>query len=384
MTDRQDAGFRDLTPLSEARARFSERLSPHGRTDAVPVPEADGRWLAATLTANCDVPGEERAAMDGYAVLAEDTFGAGEQAPVVLDRDERSGRGRAAQVHTGSELPAGADAVVKVERTDVRNGEVAVMTAVAPGENVAAAGEDVAEGTELFEAGHKLAPTDLAVAKSTGHRTLTVAERPRVSVIPTGEELVEADPGPGETVETNALMVSRRAERGGGTGTYRDIVTDDPEALGAAIRRDTDHDVIVTTGGSSVGERDLLPEVVADHGELCVHGVAIKPGHPLGFGVVEETPVLVLPGYPVASLVGAVSFLRPAIAWLAGAEPAPFGETTATLTRQIYSDLGTTQFVRVSLDGEAATPVRAAGAGVLSSAAEADGWGSSSVRRPKC
>ncbi|MBV0923777.1 molybdopterin molybdotransferase MoeA [Halomicroarcula limicola] len=374
MTDRQDAGFREHTPLSEALARFDEQVSPHGRTETVPVAEADERWLAAALTARRDVPGEARAAMDGYAVLAEDTLGASERAPVVLDRNDRAGQGRATPVHTGSELPAGADAVVRVERTEDRGGDVAVRATVAPGENVAPAGEDVAAGTDLFGAGHRLTPADLAVAKSTGHQRLTVAERPRVSVVPTGEELVEDDPGPGQTVETNALMVSRLAERWGGTATYRDIVTDDANALGEAIERDTDHDVVVTTGGSSVGERDLLPEVVDDRGEMRVHGVAIKPGHPLGFGVVDGTPILVLPGYPVSCLVGAVSFLRPAIAWLAGAEPDPIAETTATLTERIHSDLGTTQFVRVGLDDGDATPVRASGAGVLSSAVEADGW----------
>ncbi|WP_276271077.1 molybdopterin molybdotransferase MoeA [Haloarcula litorea] len=374
MSDRHDAGFRDHTPLAEARDRLREQVTPHGRTESLALVDADGRRLAADATARRDVPGEAQAAMDGVAVVAADTHGASERAPVTLDRAETAGRGRAVPVHTGSALPEGADAVVMVERTEDRGDDVAVATAVAEGENVAPAGEDVAADQHLFDAGHELSPSDLAVLKSTGYREVAVAERPRVAVVPTGNELVEADPGRGETVETNALMVSRLAERWGGAATYREIVPDDEDALAAAVERDTDHDLVVTTGGSSVGERDLLPEVVDERGELLVHGVGIKPGHPLGFGVVDGTVVLVLPGYPVSCLVGAVTLLRPALAWLAGGEPVPLPSTEATLTEGIHSDLGTTQFVRVTTDGGEAAPLRASGAGVLSSATAADGW----------
>ncbi len=347
----------------------------------MPIVEADGRVLAEDVTAAVDVPHYDRAAMDGYALKAADTFGATTRSPAVVRATEgRVEPGRAVRVHTGSEIPEGADAVAMIE--DVveleATGELEVEDAVAEGENVAPAGEDVADGQELYEPGHRLRPSDLGLLRSVDRERVAVATRPTVGVIPTGEELVDRDPEPGEIVETNGLTVSRLVGRWGGRATYREIVTDDAEALRAAIQRDLTKDVVVTTGGSSVGERDLIPEVIDGLGEVLVHGVALKPGHPVCLGVVEDTPVLALPGYPVACIVNAVQFLRPTITWLQGAEPAPHPTRTARLERKIPSEPGTRTFARVALerrDGDlVATPTRASGAGVLSSVALADGW----------
>jgi len=179
-------------------------------------------------------------------------------------------------------------------------------------------------------------------------------------------------------VETNGLTVSTLVERWGGRANYRDVVTDEFEALRAAIERDLTKDVVVTTGGSSVGERDLVPEVVDDLGEVLVHGVALKPGHPAALGVVRDTPVIVLPGYPVACIVNAVQFLRPALKWAGGLPLRDPPTTAAELTRKVPSEPGVRTFARVELDRDvdppAATPTRAAGSGVLSSVALADGW----------
>jgi molybdopterin molybdotransferase len=313
--------------------------------------------------------------MDGYAVRATDTHDASGRSPAVLDETEGDvSAGRARYVHTGSPMPDGADAVVKVEETEARGERVEVFAAVPPGENVAPAGEDVASGDRLCDAGRRLRPSDLGLLKAAGHRSAPVHERPTVSVIPTGEELVDFDPGYGETTETNGLTVSRLVERWGGAATYRDIVGDDEAALREAVERDTDHDIVVTTGGSSVGERDLIADVVADLGEVLGHGVALKPGHPVGYGVVDDTPVLTLPGYPVSCLVTAVQLLRPAVAKAGGFESDPFPEFTATLDRKIASEVGVRSFVRVRRTGEGTVePVRG-GAGVLSSVAAADGW----------
>ncbi|MFC7194590.1 molybdopterin molybdotransferase MoeA [Halosimplex aquaticum] len=229
-------------------------------------------------------------------------------------------------------------------------------------------------GERIFEAGRRLRPSDLGLLKAAGHRSVPVRPRPRVSVVPTGEELVDFDPGYGETTETNGLTVSRLVERWGGEATYRDVVGDDEDALREAIERDADHDVVVTTGGSSVGERDLIAGVVADLGEVLGHGVALKPGHPVGYGVVDGTPVLTLPGYPVSCLVTAVQLLRPAVARAGGFDPEPFPEFEATLDRKIAGEVGVRSFVRVRRTGEGTVePVRG-GAGALSSVAAADGW----------
>ena len=368
-------GFTEVTRLAAAREAVLGSVDPPERAESVPVVEADGRTLAESVAATRAVPEFDRAAMDGYAVRATDTHGAGDRSPALLDETDSDVRAGAARyVHTGSPMPDGADAVVKVEETDRRGDRVEVFAAVPPGENVAPAGEDVQSGERLFDAGRRLRPSDLGLLKAGGHRTVPVRERPTVSVIPTGEELVDFDPGYGETTETNGLTVSRLVERWGGEATYRDIVGDDEAALRDAVGDGTDHDIVVTTGGSSVGERDLIADVVADLGEVLGHGVALKPGHPVGYGVVDDTPVLTLPGYPVSCLVTAVQLLRPAVAKAGGFEPEPFPEFAATLDRKIASEVGVRSFVRVRETGDGGVePVRG-GAGVLSSVAAADGW----------
>jgi len=371
--------FKERTPLDEARSRLRERITAHDRTEVVPLTEATDRVLAEDVTADRAVPHYPRAAMDGYAVRAEDTFGAGDRSPSILrETDEGVGPREAHHVHTGSELPEGADAVVMVEQVEQVADELEVFDAVAGGENVAPVGEDVESGEHLYDAGHRLRPSDLGLLRSVGRRELRVRERPTVSVIPTGEELVASDPDPGEVVETNALTVSRYVEAWGGAATYRDVVTDDVDALRETVERDTDHDLVVTTGGSSVGERDLIPEVVDDVGEVVVHGVSIKPGHPVGAGVVDGTPVLMLPGYPVSCIVTAVQLLRPALKAAGGILPSSFPTTEARLEEKISSEPGVRSFVRVRVeddDGErVATRVRESGAGVLSSVALATGW----------
>ena len=395
--DLQQAGFKDRTRLGEALVTILDATTPHERTDRAPLGVADGAALAEAVTAPNPVPNYDRAAMDGFAVRAEDTFGASDRSPAILTARSESAveigadatvaPGEAVRVHTGSELPAGADAVVMIEHADAIGDEVEVFDAVAEGENVGDTGEDVAEDQLLFEPGHQLRPSDLGLLKSVGLNRVSVYEPPTVGVIPTGEELVQSNPDPGEIIETNGLTVTKLAERWGAVPTYRDVVTDNREALRAAIQRDLTKDVIVTTGGSSVGERDLIPSVVDDIGEVLVHGVALKPGHPVALGVVEETPVVMLPGYPVACIVNAVQFLRPLLKRVGHLPCEPLPSVEATLARKITSEPGQRTFARVSLEAtdsngdtndntpdRKAVPTRTSGAGVLSSVALADGW----------
>ena len=414
--DRQSAGFRERTPVETARRRLEAVVPGAGRQPAVGTvqihhEDADGRILAESVTAGRDVPHYERAAMDGYALRALDTHGASNRSPAVLriadtevDPDRTVNPGTATRVHTGSAVPPGADAVVMIEHvvelTEI--GELEVEDAVAVGENVAPVGEDVAAGSTLYDAGHRIRPSDIGLLRSTGVQTITVAQQPSVAIFPTGEELVGPDeePGPGQVVETNGQTVAALVERWGAKAAGHEPVTDDFDVLAGAIEDGLDHDVVVTTGGSSVGKRDLLPEVIDELGDVVVHGVALKPGHPVCLGVVDETPVLVLPGYPVACIVNAVQFLRPTIRWLEGAPVEDHPTVRARLDRKIPSEPGTRTFARVSLstaqeadrvavdrDPEAserrqkcdepahvATPTRASGSGVLSSVALADGW----------
>ncbi|TKX61707.1 molybdopterin molybdenumtransferase MoeA [Halorubrum sp. ASP1] len=391
--DRRESGFKRRTRVADARATLLDAVTPHDRTESVPVGAADGRVVAEPIDAPAPVPGYDRAAMDGYAVRASDTFGAGDRSPAVLAAKpaeaDAVAPGEAARVHTGSAVPEGADAVVMVEQVESVGDEVEVFDAVATGENVGEAGEDVADGQRLYEPGHVLRPSDLGLLRSVGLDEVTVREPPEVAVVPTGEELVESDPGPGEVIETNGLTVSRLVERWGGEARYRDVVTDDPDALREAVAADLDADVVVTTGGSSVGERDLIPEVVDGLGEVLVHGVALKPGHPVCLGAAEGTPIVSLPGYPVACIVNAAQFLRPALKRAGGTDADPFPTRRATLDQKVASEPGVRTFARVSLsepdeaeatDGDGddalptATPTRASGSGILSSVALAEGW----------
>lgn len=402
MTDVRETGFKEVTRVEAAREQLRETVRPLERTDERPAESALGRMLASAIDARWNVPHYARAAMDGYAVRAADTFGASDRAPETLQETNAAIEpGEAVRVHTGSELPAGADAVVMVEHVDrrERNGSqsparLEIFDAVAEGENVAPVGEDVEAGQRLYDPGHRLRPSDLGLLKAAGVGTVEVFDRPTVGVLPTGDELVGGpetqtggprgqsepppEPQPGEVMETNGATVARYIERWGGTATYRPVVPDDPQAVRAAIERDLTKDIIVTTGGSSVGTRDVVPSVVSDRGELLTHGVALKPGHPAAFGIVEDTPVLCLPGYPVACIVNAAQFLRPAVKWVGHLPLEPHPSCEARLTRKIRSEPGVRTFARVSLDtddGETvATPTRAAGAGVLSSVALADGW----------
>jgi len=363
--------------VAEARSRLLEadRIE---RTERISLSAADGRVLAEPVDAVRNVPHYARAAMDGWAVRAEDTFGASGRSPAVLRPADSVGPNAATRVHTGSELPDGADAVVKVEAVESVGGELEVFDAVGEGENVAPVGEDVEAGQRLYDPGDQLRPSDLGLLKATGIDVVEAVAEPEVAVIPTGEELVQSDPDPGEVVETNRFTVSRLAERWGADVKRRNIVTDDEEALRAAVERDLTRDVVVTTGGSSVGDRDLIPGVVDGLGEVFVHGVALKPGHPVALGRINGVTVVMLPGYPVAAIVNAVQFLRPLVKHLGHMPLHPAPSREATLARKIRSEPGVRTFARVKLeatdDGLEATPTRASGAGVLSSVALADGW----------
>jgi molybdopterin molybdotransferase len=370
--------LKQRTRLDAARTALEQRVGPLDRSEHVSLAAADGRVLAGPITAQRDVPHYRRAAMDGYAVRAVDTHGATDRSPARLDVEAEPGAGAATRIDTGSEVPERADAVVPIEAVDRTDGGLDVFAPATEGANVAPVGEDVTAGEPLFEAGDQLGPAALGLLKSIGVDEVSVRPRPTVGVVPTGEELVQRDPDPGESVETSGFLVSKLVERWGGRAAYREIVGDDRDAIRAAIQRELTKDVIVTTGGSSVGTRDLVPDVVDDLGEVFVHGVALQPGHPVALGVVEETPVLVLPGYPVACLVTAVQFLHPTLRWLRGQQPVEYPTAPARLARKLPSEPGVRTFARVAFDTEdgqrVARPIHTSGAGVLSSAALADGW----------
>jgi molybdopterin molybdotransferase len=330
-----------------------------------------GRVLSEGIVSAVDLPEFNRAAMDGYAVRSGDTRSACTTNPVYLNLGENI-----TQVRTGMAVPDDFDAVVMLEETFLRGNRVEVMGEVHPFRNVSRIGEDIAAGDLIFKDGHQLRPPDIALLAALGIKEVFVYARPRIAIIPTGGELVALGARPllpGEAYEINGLMARLYMEKWGGLATVHNIVHDDPELIRKAIESNLDADMIILIGGTSVGEKDYAPKVLAELGELLVHGVRIQPGKPTAFGRVQDKPVVCLPGYPVAALADLYLFVRPALKKLAHLNDA-VPKITARLARKIASKPGYLGIVRVKIDGEMAMPIMTSGAGILSSVARADGF----------
>lgn len=330
--------FRVLPP-AEALRVFLDHLPKGVRTERLPTTEALGRVLAEELTAPESLPAFPRSTMDGYAVRASDTFGAGETLPAYLSvvgevamgraADLEVGSGQAAVVHTGGMIPPGADAVVMIERTQkLDEASIEVLRPVAPGENVILEGEDVKEGEPLLAPGHIIRPQDVGGLLALGITMVRVASRPRVAILSTGDEVVRPDalPAFGQVRDVNTYTVSALVRRAGGLPIEQGIVGDRFEALQETARKGLDEaDALVISAGSSVSVRDLTARVVNGLGEpgVLVHGVSVKPGKPTILGVCGTKPVIGLPGNPVSAMVVAGLFLVPLLYRLQGREHPP-------------------------------------------------------------
>ncbi len=369
--------FRSRMDVDTAKKIFFEAIRPIERKESVPLEAASGRVLAANIEAEQNVPHYKRAAMDGYALKANDTLGAAVASPVLLTlTDGDVGPGTCHRVHTGSAIPKGADAVVMLEDTRASGTTVEILSQLHPGKHVGDIGEDVAADELLLSSGHLLRPGDMAVLASTGISDVEIYHRPLVAIIPTGEEVVPRGKPleAGMVWETNSLMTACYVRQAGGFPRINDIVTDDPELIRQAIQDNSDADMIVISGGTSVGERDHVPAAVEALGKLLVHGVAISPGKPTALGVVEGKPILCMPGYPVAGLVALLVFGIPAIQKLGHIPSRPETVVNLPLKEKITSRQGYQTYVRVRIKDGGVEPVMASGAGILSSVARADGY----------
>jgi molybdopterin molybdotransferase len=374
-----------LVPYEEAVARVLEQIAALPPS-LVPLRDARGLTLAEAIVSDHDVPGFDNSAMDGYAIVAADTANATAAAPVVLRLvddlpagtapAQRIVPGTAAKIMTGAPIPPGADAVVPWEDTAARDEGVAVLTVVPRGKHVRPRGEDVRAGREVIRAGTTLHPVHLGVIASTGRSRVQAVPRPRVAVLSTGDELVA--PGgelqPGRVFDANATLVAAMCENVGATVTLTGLVGDDPGAVaewldGAAGMAD----LIVTSGGASVGEHDWLRDVLERHGELSLWRVAIKPGKPVAFGRVEGRPVIALPGNPGSAFVGVHVFVAAAIRKLAGRDPAPRA-ARALLSQDVKGSPSRTLFLRVRLAGNKALPLPAQSSVVLSNIISTEGF----------
>ena len=370
--------FRSLMDAQSARKIFLDAAKPIESIESLPVEIADNRILADDVVSETDVPHYSRSAMDGYAVKADDTIGASPSSPVMLIlTDSDIIPNTCSSAHTGSPIPAGADAVVMVEDSRIISATVEITAQVHPGKNVGEIGEDVAAGETILKAGHRLRPGDLAVLGSMGIRDIEVFHKPLIAIIPTGEEVVPRGIPlePGQVWETNSLMTASYVTRIGGIPRINDIVTDDPQLICKAIQANSDANMLIICGGTSVGKRDHVPAVIKKIGELPVHGIAISPGKPTALGIVNKKPILCMPGYPVAGFIALLAFGKDMIRKIGHIPLTQENILKLPLSEKITSRQGYETYVRVRIkDNSIVEPVMTSGAGILSSVAKADGY----------
>ena len=382
-------GFARRDTVETALAWLDGQLQPLP-AEPVPLQAAARRVLAEPVVSRVDVPGFDRAMLDGFAVLAEGTEGATEynRLPLEVIGEAMPGRafsdtvrpGQVVRIMTGAPMPAGADAVLPAEWADhvsvtEQGNRVYALAAVSPGKHVGRRGEDVAAGTTLFKPGRVLRPQDLGVLSSVGVAEVQATRRPRVRLVITGNELLPAgsEPNGCHIADANGPMLSALVERDGGVVEAADLVADDREKILAALHAAVD--VVIVSGGSSVGAEDFVPMLLAEHGELAIHGIAMRPSSPTGMGRLGDRIVFLLPGNPVSCLCAYDFFAGRAIRVLGGrAKRWPYRPILATLARKISSPIGRLDYARVQVVERVVEPLSIGGASVLSSTTRADGF----------
>jgi molybdopterin molybdotransferase len=362
--------------------RHASLLDP----EVVRLEEGAGRVLAAPVIAPIDVPAFDRAAMDGYALRGAETTGASEYNPLVFAVLGVASPGRpfngevkraaAVRIMTGSPVPNGADAVVPAEYACETGEQVEIAAAVAPGKHVSRCGEDIKAGMPALDAGRCLRPQDLGLLASVGIAEIAVVRRPRVRIIVTGSEVASpgSPKGPHQVYDANTAMLRGLIARDGGVVERCHKPGDDPEAIRDAMAA-PGADVLLISGGSSVGSEDNAPRLLAEVGELAIHGVAMRPSSPAGAGCIGGAVVFLLPGNPVSCLCAYDFFAGRAIRLRGGRRPDwPYRARTAVVARKIVSSIGRVDYCRVRLEEDRVVPVALSGASILSSTTRADGF----------
>jgi molybdenum cofactor synthesis domain-containing protein len=380
-------GFQKLTSTENALKLFLDRLANERlKTVTVLLHSALNRVLAEDIIAEENLPRFDRSAVDGYAVKAEDTFEASQSKPKNLrikDKEEVSKK-QAKQVWTGNPIPNGANAVVMLENVKRINGEIEVWVSVTPGENISKRGEDIQKGDVAIKAGTRLRPQQLGLIASFGIGKVKVFEKPKIAILATGNELVEIGGKPREDqiFEVNRLILSSLCRELDAEPIDLGIAKDDTDEILQKIKFGLKTaNVIITTGGTSVGISDLVPETVNKIGKpgIIVHGIAMRPAMPTALAVTEGKPIIILSGNPVAAMIGFEVFARPLICRMLGLkreERKPM--VKAKITKRVTAALGRKTFVRVHVfqhTGEFfAEPVSARGSGIISTMTKANGY----------
>jgi molybdopterin molybdotransferase len=378
--------FTSTISLDEARRRLDAAVRPIARTERVRLEEAAGRVVSTGVTSPMDVPPFARSAMDGYAVLAADTAGASRSAPArlrLLDRIYTGqvsaatiARGSCAEIATGAPLPAGADAVVMVEET-AKSGDahIDIFTPAGAGQHIGRRGADIVTGDRVVAAGDVLTPSRVGALAAIGCTDVEVYARPRVAILSTGNEVVE--PGqrlePGQIFDVNRFTLGAIVSTHGGIPEPRRSAQDTVDALLASLDACGDADLIVFSGGSSVGERDLVVDAIAGRGEMIFHGIAVRPGKPTAFAMVGKTPFFGMPGNPTSCLSNAYILLVPFLRAIARLPPHTPRTVRVALGRRIVSAANRHQFYTVRLRDGVAMPAFK-GSGDITSLSQADGY----------
>ena len=372
--------FKKLTPYKEALRLMLEDLAEIGESEEVPLDGALGRVLEEDVTSPIDSPPFDRSAVDGYALRAEDTFPAREYSPVelrVVDEivaGEESGvtveSGTAVKLMTGAKLPEGANAVIMQEMVEREGDVIRVLRPVAPGQNVAFAGEDVRKGEVVLKKGQILRPQDLALLKSLGFKTVKVKRKPRVGIIITGDELIEEFDEDalmsGKIMESNSVMLMGLVRQYFGEPVFYGVVPDEEDAIRSAIEKaKKECNLVLVTGGSAFGDKDFAHRFV----RLLFHGTTIKPGRPIGYG----ERVFIMSGYPAAVFAQFHLYVKHALAKLVGARDYEV-KVYAQLSESVSSQLGRREFVKVYYENGKARAIRKKGSGIISSLVESNGY----------
>jgi len=378
--------FGKTISLEDARAIIERAIHPIDRTEVLPLQQANGRVLAQDVVSTVDVPPFSRAGMDGYAVRAEDTAGASRTTPRTLRRIEtiytgqmpknQVGPGECAEIATGAPMPDGADAVVMVEETDIDDrGSVSIFAQAAPRQNIGRQGADIEKGQRVLQPGTLLNASRLGSIAALGLTEVAVYEKPRVAILSTGNEIV--DPGqplaPGQIYDINRVTVSGVVSDNGGIPIPYRTASDTIDDLSRAVDECLEQDVMVFSGGSSVGERDLILDVVASRGEMLFHGIAVKPGKPTAFGRIEGRLFFGMPGYPASCLSNSYILLAPALRRLARLPQQIARTLTLPLSSRVVSAPARHQFFSVRVENGLAVPAFKA-SGDITSMSQADGY----------
>jgi molybdenum cofactor synthesis domain-containing protein len=358
--------------------------------ESVGLTDSLSRVLSDKVVSEMSNPPFDRAMMDGYAVIAKDTFGASPSNPISLKvvGSVSTGdlpyttlkNGDAIKIMTGAPVPKGADAVLKVEYTREEEGIVEVLGPVPPGKNISTVGEDVKKGDILLEKAKLLKPHDIGVLAATGNLNVRVKKKPKIKIASTGAELLK--PGEdlklGSIYDINGYTLSGLVEVLGCQPESYGIIKDDERELEVVIKS-RGWDVLLISGATSVGEKDFVPNVIEKLGKIIFHGVNIRPGGPVGFGVIDDKPVFMLPGFPVACITAFELLVTPFLQKMLGTDPAPFHPSIAgVLEKAVPSQLGRVDFVRVTIGGREEgfkiKPVSSKGAGLITTLTNAHGF----------